>query len=88
MARITFSLFDNSDEPITNLQPYLGAMGHLVIISEDGNDFVHAHPVEGATTSGPIAFEAHFPRPGIYGGWGQFQRAGVVLTVPFVIEVK
>lgn len=32
---------------VTTLRPYLGAMGHLVIISQDGTQFVHAHPHEG-----------------------------------------
>jgi hypothetical protein len=88
MGRVTFALFDRTDKPITDLQPYLGAMGHLVIISEDGKDYVHAHPVEGAAASGPISFDAHFPKAGLYGGWGQFQRGGAVLTVPFVVAVK
>lgn len=34
-------------KPVTTLRPYLGAMGHLVIISQDGTQFVHAHPHEG-----------------------------------------
>jgi hypothetical protein len=87
-SRITFSLSDPAGKPITDLKPYLGAMGHLVIISDDGKDFVHAHPVDGAKAGGPIAFEAHFPRPGIYGGWAEFQRANTVHTVPFIVEVK
>lgn len=33
--------------PVTNLAPYLGAMGHLVIIGEDLKEFVHSHPHEG-----------------------------------------
>ena len=31
--------------PVTDLDPYLGAMGHLVIISEDLKQFVHSHPL-------------------------------------------
>ncbi|MBN8644088.1 MAG: hypothetical protein J0L61_02475 [Planctomycetes bacterium] len=34
-------------QPVTTLRSYLGAMGHLVIISQDGTQFVHAHPHEG-----------------------------------------
>ncbi len=30
---------------MTNLQNYLGARAHFVIISEDKTDFIHAHPV-------------------------------------------
>ncbi len=31
--------------PLADLEPYLGAMGHLVIFSEDLKHFVHAHPL-------------------------------------------
>lgn len=34
------------DEPVTDLQPYLGAMAHFVVISEDTTDFLHVHPME------------------------------------------
>jgi len=34
-------------KPVSDLQPYLGAMGHLVIISSDLREFVHSHPHEG-----------------------------------------
>lgn len=34
-------------KPVTDLAPYLGAMGHLVIISQDLKEFVHSHPHEG-----------------------------------------
>lgn len=33
-------------KPVTDLQPYLGAMGHLVIISGNLKEFVHSHPHE------------------------------------------
>ncbi len=85
-VRISFALSDQADKPVTDLQPYLGAMGHLVVISADGSRYVHAHPVEDKATGGKVQFEADFPGPGIYKGWGQFQRAGKVYVVPFVIQ--
>ena len=88
MTGITFTLADLADKPVTDLQPYLGAMGHLVVISSDGKDYVHAHAAEAAAAPGVVGFMAHFPRGGLYKGWGQFQRAGVVHTVPFVMNVQ
>ena len=35
-----------TDAPITDLEKYLGAFGHLVILSEDMTEYVHAHPRE------------------------------------------
>lgn len=45
-AHMAFNITKDG-KPVTTLRPYLGAMGHLVIISEDGTQFVHAHPHEG-----------------------------------------
>lgn len=87
---VRFQLVDATGQPIGDLQPYLGAMGHLVIISADGQEYVHAHPVSEAKTApdGVVEFAAHFPTSGIYKAWGQFQRDGSVFTVPFVMEHK
>ncbi|CAH1200142.1 hypothetical protein PAECIP111891_01500 [Paenibacillus allorhizoplanae] len=75
--------------PVTNLQPYLGSVGHVVAISEDGNDFVHVHPTDSAATSGPTAaFKIVFPSKGIYKIWGQFQQNNEVFIVPYVIHVN
>jgi len=85
-ARIGFKLTDSTGQPVTNLEPYMGAMGHLVVISADGKDYVHAH-MEGAKAEGGIVtFQAHFMRSGVFKGWGQFQRGGRVLIVPFVMR--
>ncbi len=43
---LDFKAFDAaSGKPADDLQNYLGALAHFVIISEDMKDFVHAHPV-------------------------------------------
>ncbi|MBA3320580.1 MAG: cupredoxin domain-containing protein [Pyrinomonadaceae bacterium] len=44
---LNFAVADQkTGKPVTDLQPYLGALAHFVIISEDGTDFLHAHPME------------------------------------------
>ena len=87
---VRFHLVDADGKAVGDLQPYLGAMGHLVIISADGREYVHAHPLSEAKTApeGAVEFAAHFPKAGIYKVWGQFQRDGSVFTVPFVMEHK
>ena len=86
-TKVRFRLADSDGQVITDLQPYLGAMGHLVVISEDGQDYVHAHPLSTSESApeGIVEFAAHFPKSGIYKAWGQFQRNGSVFTVPYVI---
>ena len=46
-SMLTFTVTDAAtNTPATDLEPYLGALAHFVIVSEDGRDFLHAHPME------------------------------------------
>jgi hypothetical protein len=83
---VSFLLQQDDQQPVLDLEPYLGAMGHLVVVSANGKDYVHAHPLTESSADGKVEFNVHFPRPGIYKLWGQFQRSGRVYTVPTVIE--
>jgi len=91
---LTFVLTDTaSGKPVTDLEPYLGAMGHLILIHQDGQTFVHSHPMEddaamAKAKGGSVAFNARFPKTGVYKAWGQFQRGGKVITLPFVMNVN
>ncbi len=97
-ATLKYHLTDEkTGEPIKDLQPYLGAWGHTLILSEDANDYIHSHPTEmipdGADRAkiygGPDAsFDAFFPRPGRYRVWSQFQRQGKLITIAFTINVR
>jgi hypothetical protein len=80
-----------SGAPVTDLQRYLGAFGHLLILSEDMTEYVHAHPREetqpdpsAPQAGGPeVLFDALLPKPGRYKAWLQFQRQDVLSTVSF-----
>lgn len=91
---LTFTITEPaSGKPMTDLEPYLGAFGHLILIHQDGQTFVHSHPMEddagiAASKAGRVTFNARFPKAGRYKAWGQFQRNGKVVTVPFVFDVK
>jgi hypothetical protein len=86
-VRINFQLTDRvSGEPVMNLEPYLGAMGHLVVIEARSKAYVHAHPEPDEGTSSNVSFSAHLPASGRYAAWVQFQRDGKILTVPFVFD--
>jgi len=92
-AHLAFTLTDSkTGRPVTDLQPYLGAFGHALILSEDMRDYVHAHPFEdidvAKTFGGPmVTFEGYMPKAGRYRAWSQFQRNGEVITIPFTINV-
>jgi hypothetical protein len=94
-GHLTFTLTDaKTGRLVTDLQPYLGAFGHALILSEDMRDYVHSHPFEGSESDvskgagGPtVTFELYMPRAGKYRAWSQFQRNGEVVTVPFTVNV-
>jgi hypothetical protein len=88
-TQLTFTLKDaKTKAPIYNLEPYLGAVGHVVIIGQDRKQYLHVHPLE-ENAKGPNAkFATTFPHPGIYKIWGQFQHQGKILTMPFVVNVS
>ena len=85
---------EKTGAPVTDLQRYLGAFGHAMMLSEDMIEHVHAHPeemLEGTAITeggGPeLVFHALFPKAGHYRIWVQFQRRGVLSTVPFTVRV-
>lgn len=77
-------------EPVTTLEPYLGAFGHLVALREGDLAYLHVHP-EGdepapGDLSGPeIAFATAFPTAGRYFLYLDFQVDGVVRTAAFTV---
>jgi hypothetical protein len=90
-ARITIALTDaKSGAPVDDLQPYLGAWGHLFVLHEGRDEALHAHPDSAATMPGgpAIAFDVLFPRPGTYHLWMQVKRRGAIVTLPFVVHVS
>jgi len=87
-ATLSYTIRDGqTEEPITDLQPYLGAVGHVVILDEQAERYLHVHPMD-EQSSGPEAkFMTTFPEHGIYKVWAQFQHHDRVFTVPFVVNV-
>jgi len=46
-CHLNFNLADSATgRPISDLQTYLGAFGHTLIMSEDMVDYVHSHPLD------------------------------------------
>lgn len=61
--------------PELKLEPYLGAFGHLMIVSADGKTLVHSHPV-GDPRPGELDFSVRIPRAGKYRAWLEIQSNG------------
>jgi hypothetical protein len=87
LARLTFTLRNDRGEPVT-LEPYMGELGHLMLVGVGSWRYVHVHPAGGVAGGGTVEFEARFPEPGIYKGWGQFKHEGNATVIPFVVRVN
>ena len=79
--------------PVTDVDPYLEAYGHLVALRQSDLAYLHVHPEghpgDGSTPAGPtIEFAVDVPTSGVYRLFLDFQHAGVVRTAPFVIMVE
>lgn len=79
-SMLTLSI-SRDGRPVTDLQPYLGAYGHLVALREGDLGFLHVHPTADA-------FETTFPTTGAYRLFLQFKVNGVVQTAAFTQEVR
>lgn len=78
--------------PVTDLQPYLGAYGHLVALREGDLAYLHVHPGgapgDGITDRGPeITFHTVIPSAGTYQLYLDFRHQGVVRTAQFTVAV-
>ena len=67
-----------------DLQQYLGAAAHIVMIGKADKDYLHIHPL--SDTRFPVYAETHIETAGIYRIWVQFQTNGVVHTADFTVE--
>ncbi|MEV0819866.1 hypothetical protein [Nonomuraea rubra] len=77
-------------KPVTDLQPYLGAYGHLVALRARDLAYLHVHPDgepgDGKTPAGPeIVFYAEVPSTGDYRLFLDFQHDGKVRTADFTL---
>ena len=86
-AVLRFTLADASTgTPVSDLEPFLGAAGHMLVVNADLTEANHAHPEEQASRGPSVSFHPRMPAAGLYKLWVQFQRKGQVITVPFVVS--
>ncbi|OZM70152.1 hypothetical protein CFN78_26635 [Amycolatopsis antarctica] len=88
-SRLTLAVARDG-EPVTDLQPYLGAYGHLVALRAGDLAYLHVHPDgepgDGRTAPGPtVTFFAEVPTAGTYRMFLDFQHEGTVRTAEFTV---
>jgi DMSO/TMAO reductase YedYZ heme-binding membrane subunit len=95
---LSFTVTDAATkQPITTLQPYLGAFGHLSMINQYDYSFIHVHPKMVAQTpdqtTGPTIEFNPMPTtnnliPGNYRVFTEFKHNNAVFVVDFTIKVQ
>jgi len=83
----TFNIKKNGKE-VKDLEHYLGALGHLVIISENTQNYLHAHPMDDDAHGPSVVFHTEFESAGVYRTFLQFNHAGKIHTADFVVVAK
>jgi hypothetical protein len=90
-SELTLSV-SRDGRPVTDLQPYLGAYGHLVVLRDGDLAYLHVHPSgepgDGATEPGPeVRFMTTAPSAGTYRLFLDFRHGDVVRTAAFTVTV-
>jgi hypothetical protein len=86
-AQLTFRI-TRGGRPVGDLQPYLGAYGHLVALHAPDLSYSHVHPNGTDHAGGLITFDTEFHTHGTYRLFLQFQTAGRVHTAAFTQTVS
>lgn len=89
-SELTLSV-SRDGRPVTDLQPYLGAYGHLVALRAADLAYLHVHPMgeadDPATPAGPdIGFHTTLASAGEYRLFLDFKHADVVRTAEFTLR--
>ena len=83
-ARLTVS---RNGDVVTDLEPYLGASGHLVAMRSGDLAYAHVHPAENDEPApGVVTFDAELTSAGRYGLFFDFKHNGTVHTAAFTFD--
>ncbi|MCI2422396.1 hypothetical protein MOQ72_33710 [Saccharopolyspora sp. K220] len=88
-SKVALSVYKDGRE-VADLQPYLGAYGHLVALRQGDLAYLHVHPEgvpgDGRTPPGPtVTFDVVVPSAGAYRLFLDFQHEGQVRTAEFTV---
>ena len=86
-AQLTFRV-TRGGRPVRDLQPYLGAYGHLVALHAPDLAYSHVHPDGEDRAPGAITFDTELDERGAYRLFLQFQTGGRVHTAAFTQTVS
>ena len=73
--------------PVADLDPYLGALGHLVAIRTSDLAYLHVHPLDDQAGPGQVPFAVEAPSAGTYRLFFDFSHLDTVRTAAFTVDV-
>ena len=76
-------------QPVKDLEPYLGAFGHLVALRAGDLAYLHVHPIDGSNGPGgpTVRFAVEVPSQGDYRLFFDFAHRGKVRTAASTVRV-
>jgi len=72
--------------PVTDLQPYLGARGHLVALRAGDLGYLHVHPT--GASGGEVRFAVRVPAAGAHRLFFDFRHGDVVRTAAVTVDAR
>lgn len=84
-VRLQFEVL--GDGGVAHLEPYLGALGHLVALRDGDLAYLHVHPEETDPDDGIVQFSVRFPTTGRYRLFLQAKPDGKLITTSFDVRV-
>jgi hypothetical protein len=69
-----------------DIEQYLAASAHIVMVAKETKDFLHIHPM--SDKNFPIYAETQIKKAGLYRMWVQFKTNGKIHTADFTVNVS
>ncbi|MEO1051053.1 MAG: hypothetical protein AAFX87_10515 [Bacteroidota bacterium] len=76
LYQLTFAFEDENGQP-SELEPYLGMMGHAVVFKEDGSVYIHLHPVGSYSMASQEVMETRFEGKSGRVDWNVLPKQGI-----------
>jgi hypothetical protein len=78
LYELSFSILDENGKP-ADLQPYLGMMGHAVVMKTDGSVYIHLHPVGSYSMASQATIQQRLDRETGPVNWSKLTKATVFM---------
>ncbi len=78
LYELSFSILDENSKP-ANLQPYLGMMGHAVVMKDDGSVYIHLHPVGSYSMASQQTIQNRFDKVTGPINWNKLTKASLFM---------